>query len=60
MLPRSEMVKVEKHAKNFASEAKLTRVQELKQADFSLDEKGLQAVQCSYIFQNIPNPTCSP
>jgi len=32
MLPRSEMLKVEKATKNFASEGKLTRVQELKQA----------------------------
>ena len=32
MLPRSEMLKVEKCQKGFASEARLTRVQELKQA----------------------------
>lgn len=32
MLPRSEMLKVEKTAKGFATEGKLTRVQEMKQA----------------------------
>lgn len=31
MIPRSEMVKVERACRGFASEAKLTRVQELKQ-----------------------------
>lgn len=34
MLPRIDMVKVEKPLKGFASDSKLTRVQELKQAMF--------------------------
>ena len=32
MLPRGDMLKVERNSKGFASEARLTRVQELKQA----------------------------
>lgn len=38
MLPRMDMTKVEKPIKGFASDSKLTRVQELKQARIGLNK----------------------
>ena len=48
MLPRPEMLKVEKCNKGFASEARLTRVQEMKQACLGTKKTFQLILHCAY------------